>query len=856
METGETNADEEVSQQEENESSSEEEDEIEPKLQYERLGNDLIQILRTDAASCLAVHTKVLALGTHSGVIHILDHLGNSIRTSHLHATTVNQISIDENGDYIASCSDDGKVVVLGLYNSDHNRVVTQDKPVQAVALDPNFYKSNSGRKFIIGDDRVLIYEKTYLSRYKDTVLHQGEGPVRNIRWKGQFVAWATDLNARVYDLNSRQIITRIKREFDSRFPPEQHRCNMFWKDDLSLLIGWADTVEICVVKKRSTAVDAALKGLPDYYVEILSIFTTNSFVNGIAPMAEMLVTLTVLKSPNDKEGGTRPHLSVLEPQGSDSFELSRDILSVKGSQEYRCKDYHLESLPEEGLYFIVSPKDVVVAKPRDEDDHIAWLLAHKKFQEAMKVIESGKDLKRHNKLMVGRAYMNHLMKEKRYSEAAELCPSVLGHNKSLWEEEVYMFAHIQQLATMTPYLPQKDPTLDPAIYEMVLNEYLHKDPKKFVKLVREWPSNLYSIPAVSSAVLDRLAIDPYNTSLLEGLSELYTYEKKYEKALDIYLQIGNKDRVFDLIRQNGLIRSIHDKLAILMTLNPDEATSLLLENVDKVPVNVVVEKLNAEKKPEYVFKYLSRLFHKDSEMGQEYNGLLVELYAEYEKENLLKFLQSSSNYPLETALELCQQRPLVREAIYLLGRMGNTKQALQLITQDLEDINSAIKFCMEHNDKELWDDLIKYSVDKPEFIQVLLQNIGTHVDPIILIRKIPDDLKIPELRDNLVKILQDYNLQISLREGCKKILVFDCYSLLEKLNKLQKRGFHISDDHICQVCNRKLLVNNVNNAVNIRVFHCRHAFHENCMPIIDMEACNICSAQKRRPGSSGDHMQ
>ena len=45
---------------------------------------------------------------------------------------------------------------------------------------------------------------------------------------------------------------------------------------------------------------------------------------------------------------------------------------------------------------------------------------------------------------------------------------------------------------------------------------------------------------------------------------------------------------------------------------------------------------------------------------------------------------------------------------------MGNTKQALHLITNDLRDVNAAIDFCKEHNDTELWNDLINYSIDKP----------------------------------------------------------------------------------------------------------------------------------------------
>lgn len=34
-----------------------------------------------------------------------------------------------------------------------------------------------------------------------------------------------------------------------------------------------------------------------------------------------------------------------------------------------------------ESLYYIISPKDIVVAKERDQDDHIDWLLDKKKYE-------------------------------------------------------------------------------------------------------------------------------------------------------------------------------------------------------------------------------------------------------------------------------------------------------------------------------------------------------------------------------------------------------------------------------------------------------------------------------------------
>lgn len=76
-----------------------------------------------------------------------------------------------------------------------------------------------------------------------------------------------------------------------------------------------------------------------------------------------------------------------------------------------------------------------------------------------------------------------------------------------------------------------------------------------------------------------------------------------------------------------------------------------------------------------------------------------------------------------------------------------------------------------------------------PDYIQVLLCNIGTHVDPQILVQKIEDGMEIPGLRDSLVKIMQDYSLQVSLQDGCKNILVGDCLVLFEKLIKIQLHG-------------------------------------------------------------------
>lgn len=69
---------------------------------------------------------------------------------------------------------------------------------------------------------------------------------------------------------------------------------------------------------------------------------------------------------------------------------------------------------------------------------------------------------------------------------------------------------------------------------------------------------------------------------------------------------------------------------------------------------------------------------------------------------------------------------------VYLLGRMGNNKQALMLIIERLGDVKGvgchvssmgkirtdslgqAIDFAKEQNDHDLWEDLLTYSETKP----------------------------------------------------------------------------------------------------------------------------------------------
>lgn len=823
-------------------------DEMEPKLKYLRMANDVQKILTKDAASCMAVHPKFVCLGTHWGTIHLLDHQGNCNRSKGLrtHTVSVNKISIDQNGDFIASCSDDGKVFISGLCSSEHNQDMTVGRLVKSVAIDPNYYKSGSGRRFITGDERLMLHEKTFLSRLKSTFLYEAEGGVQNIEWNGQFVAWASDIGVRVYDINALCSLGLIKWTKNSLAQPSSYRCNLCWKDEKTLLVGWVATVCICVIRKRSP-VEMSNGSLPEHVVEAVSTFPTDFYICGIGPLNDNLVILGYAKELDSRGKAQRPQLYIVDPGNEDYIEICTDSLSLRGYEEYKCNDYHLECLIEENRFFIVSPKDIVVASPYDADDRIQWLIEHGKYEAAMDAVIKfeGKSLKKHNLFQVGRAYLDHLLSVSKFNEAGKLCLKILGNNKNLWEEEVFKFARCHQLRAISQYLPHGENSLDPHIYEMVLYEYLKMEPEGFLRMVKEWSPTLYNIPAVVNAVLEHLLVnDTEKILLMEALAILYSHEKKYDKSLAMYLKLQHKD-VFELIHKHNLYCSIHDMIEGLMDLDTDQAINLFLEK-DHVSPDIVVSRLENNRK--YLYLYLDALDKRDmKEASRKYHGLLVNLYAEFSPEKLLPFLRCSDQYPIQEALNICQERFFYPEMVYLLGRIGNTKEALILIMQELGDIDRAINFCKEHDDTDLWEDLIKYSLKKPEFITFLLQKIGTYIDPRILVQQIDNQMEIPGLQNSLVKMMKDYNLQVSVQEGCKKILVSDYFNLHNKLVHLQVKGLCIDDEQVCGACHRKIITRDVNQASNGIVFFCKHLFHEDCLPTSDMLVnCKICKSVKK----------
>eukprot|EP01028_Stygiella_incarcerata_P005685 TRINITY_DN236_c1_g2_i2.p1 TRINITY_DN236_c1_g2~~TRINITY_DN236_c1_g2_i2.p1 ORF type:complete len:1638 (-),score=468.15 TRINITY_DN236_c1_g2_i2:274-4461(-) len=897
----------------------EEEEEQDPVFKYHKLESSLSKIFENHSASCLCVHDKFVILGTHEGTLHVLDFNGNEVKTLPPHHVCVRDISVDANGEFVGSCSMGGLVNIHALYKEEKFQFA-YERPLNSIALDPQ-YSKRSSRQFISGgkEGKLTLHSKGWFST-KENIIHSGEGTIYAIKWHKEYIAWANSEGVKVIDLSSMTKIVMIPRP-KSVDIADLYRCCLVWheyEDPLStdssskktgifrgsgkrplileLMVGWGDMVfvgrlEEYAVRQQARPTGSALmtshpasgQTIVKKRMVPVSSFIVDCLVCGIAPFEEGILVLSngdifkedtaITPSSKGTKGAPKSQPPVLRIFARDGEEVSSDELPVANFERNSPMDYRLEYYEGDLSYYILSLRDVIVARERTPDERIQWLLSKSKFERALEAAEAVVDqLQEVTLAQIGEKCMLHLMKENHYARAANYLPRVAKSDPEVWKKWIFAFGQSGMLRMILRKIPTATTmedgtvlTLDQSTYAYVISTLMKKDPKSLLWVLETWPAEGILDPIVTaknvSAEIDFLktqlvqhkpvpdqsgvdkkkdgpedignlldknsiSVPTHIDILMDCLAELYIRTDNYGKALDIFLTL-KKPKVFSFIEDHNLFHSVTHKVSALMELNPELSLAMFVRNLNDIDTRSVVSQL--ESKPEYIHRYLDAVFEKDATHASEFHEMQVELYAKYDKEKLLRFLQKSHFYPLEKACKICEERKLWEEAVFVLGRMGNLQEALSMIFREIKSVQKAIEFVEEHPDDELWEDLMNHCLKNGESIGELLDHFNPNIDPIVVIRKIPQGMKIPRLRDRLVRIITDYSLQRSLKEGCRAVLESDCMALAKRLMWLQTRAHFVKPrELVCSVCQMSLF--DERRKGSIVAFACGHVYHALCL--------------------------
>ena len=447
-------------------------------------------------------------------------------------------------------------------------------------------------------------------------------------------------------------------------------------------------------------------------------------------------------------------------------------------------------------------------------------------------------------KRRIGERWMQQLVAANNWTKAGQVSGKVLGTTSS-WEHWIWEFVHAGKFEEITPYIPttQLQPPLPSLVYEVVLGQYISRDRLRFKELLERWPPELYDISSVILAIEGKLKDRDVREDtvedgqvgrdwriLISSLAKLYLADGRPRDALHCYIRLQDADAAMKLISEKHVVDAVSDDIPglILLRVSKEQQKTAPLSELEEAsseairllvkeahhgivrPETVIAQLEKRNGMLPYLFFYIRALWNGDITHERDASSLIssndlaasegkslvssfadtaLPLFAEYDRALLMTFLKSSQSYTLETASTICEQRHYIPELVYLLSKEGRTKRALFLIIDELQDVSQAIAFAKEQDDLDLWNDLLDYSMNKPPFIRGLLEEVGTAINPITLVRRIPEGLEIEGLREGLSRMIKEYEIQDSISEGVARVLRGEVAMGMSTLRTGQKRG-------------------------------------------------------------------
>ena len=485
-------------------------------------------------------------------------------------------------------------------------------------------------------------------------------------------------------------------------------------------------------------------------------------------------------------------------------------------------------------------------------------------------------------KLRVGERWIDQLVSNEEWSKAGRVCGQVLGSSET-WEHWVNVFANANRFDEITPFVPGDEvhPSLPPAVYEILLGHYVSTDRLRFSRLLGKWSPDLFNVDTLLEAIQSKFksgevredSVEEGITGrdwrlLMESLAKLFLAVGRPRKALRCFIQLQDAEAAMTLIADAHLVEAVADDISGFVQLRVSkeqqrsaplaELASLTIDPIrllvseahhgTVLPDTVVKQLKNRHGMPNpYLFFYFRALWNgetaptQDTKMNNralpvserllanegkslvsDFADTAVSLFVEYDRDLLMTFLKSSQSYTLSFASQICEQRNFTPELVYLLGKEGRTGQALRLIIDQLGDVSQAISFAKEQNDASLWDDLLELSMSKPSFIRGLLEEVGTSIDPLKLVKRIPLGLEIEGLREGLGGMLKEFEVQESISKGVARVLRSEVNANMQQRSQGLRKGikFDVAKGKVRTNKERRAMSGQVK-AKDIRLGHC-----------------------------------
>lgn len=587
------------------------------------------------------------------------------------------------------------------------------------------------------------------------------------------------------------------------------------------------------------SAASISFRAIQEKKVEIEHVFKLDSLIAGISSYKDDYWMVLAFDEPNetitDESLSSEVELNKTLNEHYPDLKLINSLtgevdfeeeIGLRNVQGLGLNDYNLSIHIGDDVtrYFIVSAKDAVIAQEVQLSDQLDWFMEHEKYSEAYDISEH--ILTPNQRLNIGIQYVDSLIAANQWDRASEFLKKILCLNydklpdsdtKSTvitaatsdtksskyddeyvnyivqqWESWSMIFlksGHQQLLSDILPHTAALSISVE--IYDEILRYWLVKDVNKFVDLISQWDMDVYTVKTIEDLMETYLAENKAISNLTRTLIDLYVKTGEPQKAVVHLISLRDYDIIKFLSTHHLLLAYINQLPQIILLrfkqgdfgrlpiteLVPHltDVVDILVERRHEIAPATIIDLMSRNQLNLVNYLYLEKLEQIDDFLISNFGNERIKLYTEYNRTKLLPYLMKHSNYNIDYAIETCENNEFYEELVFLLGKIGENKKALMLIIDKLDDPEIAINFAKHQNDKEAWTILLDYSMNKPKFIQALIEGADDQsnpfYDPISIIRRIPNDVKLPGLKKSVTSILENNEINLLLNQLVLKII-------------------------------------------------------------------------------------
>ncbi|XP_057663701.1 vacuolar protein sorting-associated protein 18 homolog isoform X1 [Diorhabda carinulata] len=351
------------------------------------------------------------------------------------------------------------------------------------------------------------------------------------------------------------------------------------------------------------------------------------------------------------------------------------------------------------------------------------------------------------------------------------------------------------------------------------------------------------------------IAMDEVSNCIKNNKSTVYNLLSSHgDKTNLLKLTIINKD-FEQIIQQHIFKNNFHDALEVLKSQKNYALyyhfTPILMQMIPKHMVKVIIEQgkklaplkllpamvtCNSEFHAKEIIHYLEFCIDKLKNTDKAIHNFLISLYAKYDSEMLMKYLDSQGqelslvNYDIHYALRLCHEHKQDKACVKLFGLLGMWKAAVDLaLTIDIDLAKTIVNMSPEDDfelKKKLWlkiaEHLVKSTEDIQQIMEFMQQCEFIKIEDVLPF--FPDFVTIDYFKDAICNSLKEYNQNIqNLKEEMEEATK-SAKQVREEIEAFRNHHTIINTSDNCEVCNKMLLIK------SFYMFPCRHMFHSDCL--------------------------